>query len=165
MKKPFSWQFFLLAIWPYAAMAANLFLIRIALVAWLCVLLGTVIVTVVNICCALRQRDAFSAAKLGMLAKLIHIPAYVLCLLMTPVIWMALPLLLMMLLTNVCMLISTTAYTLRGVYLAWRASRLSTGLAIVLAVSQCIFVLDVPGSLLICHRVKKEDSHAEHTPS
>ena len=147
MKKPFSWQFFLLAIWPYAALAANLFLIRIALVAWLCALLGTVIVTVVNICCALRQRETFSAAKLGMLVKLIHIPAYMLCLLMLPAIWMAPPLLLMMLLTNLCMLLATSAYTLRGVYLAWRGGKLSTSWAIALAVSQCIFVLDVPGSI------------------
>lgn len=158
MKKLFSWQFFLLIIWPYAAMAANLFLIRIALVAWLCGLLGTVIVTVMNICCAMGQRDAFTAAKLGMLAKLIHIPAYVLCLLMTPGIWMALPLLLMMLLTNGCMLLATSAYTLRSVYLAWRCGTLSSGWAIALAVSQCIFVLDVPGSIA-GFAIEKRRSH------
>lgn len=165
MKKLFPWQFFLLITWPYVALAANLFLIRIALAAWLCALLGTLLVTVMSIRSALRQREAFAAAQMGMLAKLIHIPAYALCLLMLPAIWMALPLLLMMLLTNVCMLISTSAYLLRGVYLAWRGSWLSSGWAAVLAVSQCIFVLDVPGCLFICHHAKKEASHAERPSS
>lgn len=152
MKKLLPWQFFLLIIWPYAALAANLFLIRIALAAWLCGLLGTVIVTAVNICCALRQNETFAATRLGMLAKLVHIPAYALCMLLAPVIWVALPLLLMLLLTNLCMLLATSAYTLRGLYLAWRGEKLSSGWAIALAVSQCIFVLDVPGSLLIRHK-------------
>ena len=165
MKKLFSWQFWLLAIWPYVALAANLFLVRVALAAWLCGLLGTLLVTVMSVFCALHQRDVFAVAKRGMLVKLFHIPAYALCLLLAPVIWVAPPLILMLLVTNLCMLLSTSAYTLRGVYLAWCGSWLSNSRAIALAVSQCIFVLDVPGSLLICHRIKKEVSHAERPPS
>ena len=158
MKTLPSWKFFLLIIYPYVVLAGNLFLIRIALVAWLCALLGTVIVTAVNIHCALGQREAFTSAKLGMLVKLIHIPAYVMCLLVAPVIWVAPPLLLMMLLTNGCMLLSTSAYTLRGLYLSWRGGKLSNGWAILLAVSQCIFVFDVPGSIAIC-AIEKRRSH------
>ena len=36
MKKWFPWQMALLTAWPYAALAANLFLIRIGLAAWGC---------------------------------------------------------------------------------------------------------------------------------
>ena len=50
------------------------------------------------------------------------------------------------LLTNLCMLAAPSAYTLRGLYLAWNGRRLRKGWAAVLAASQCIFVLDVPGS-------------------
>ena len=166
MKKLLPWQFFLLIIWPYVALAANLFLIRIALAAWLCALLGTLLVTAMNVHCALRKRDAFAAAHMGVLVKLIHIPAYALCLLMLPAIWMAPPLLLLMLLTNLCMLLATSAYTLRGLYLAWRGGKLSSGWAIALAVSQCIFVLDVPGSIVAycLLRKKKAVSPAERPP-
>ena len=45
--------------------------------------------------------------------------------------------------------LSTSAYTLRGVYLAWRGKTLSTVWAMILAVSQCIFVLDVPVSIAL----------------
>ena len=165
MKKLLPWQFFLLIIWPYVALAANLFLIRIALAAWLCALLGTLLVTAMNVRCALRKRDAFAAAHMGVLVKLIHIPAYALCLLMLPAIWLALPLLLL-LLTNLCMLLATSAYTLRGTYLAWRSGWLRKGYAAALALSQCIFVLDVPGSIVAycLLRKKKAVSPAERPP-
>lgn len=143
------WQMWLLMLWPYLAMAANLLLIRIVMMAWFAGLLGTLLVTVLNVCCALHQREASVAVRTGMLTKLVHIPAYALSLLMAPVIWMAPPLVLALLLTNVCMLIATSAYGLRGVYLAWRGGKLSNGWAILLAVSQLIFVLDVPGSILL----------------
>lgn len=148
-KKLPSWQIFLLLIWPYVALAANLFLIRIAMAAWLGGLLGTLLVTALNARCALRQQDAFIAAQWGMLVKLIHIPAYVLGLVMAPLIWVAPPLALALLLTNVCMLLASSAYGLRAVYLAWRGGRIPTVRAIVLAVSQLIFVLDVPGSIAL----------------
>ena len=138
----------LLMLWPYLAMAANLFLIRIALAAWLGGLLGTMAVTVMSVRFALRQ-DMLSAARMGMWVKLIHIPAYVLSLVMATLIWMAPPLVVVLLLTNVCMLLATSAFTLRGVYLAWRGGKLSNGWAVGLAVSQCVFVLDVPGSVLL----------------
>ena len=166
MKKLPPWQFFLLVIWPYLALAANLFLIRIALIAWLLGLLGTLIVTILSTRCALHQRDAFAAARLGMLAKLIHIPAYALCLVMAPLIWMAPPLILALLLTNVCMLLATSSFALRGIWLAWRGTKLTGSWAVALAISQCIFVLDVPGSIITCCMTKKKEaSHAERTPS
>lgn len=142
------WQAWLLMLWPYLAMAANLFLIRIALAAWLGGLLGTMAVTVMSVRFALRQ-DMLSAARMGMWVKLIHIPAYVLSLVMATLIWIAPPLVVVLLLTNVCMLLATSAFTLRGVYLAWRGGKLSNGWAAALAVSQCVFVLDVPGSVLL----------------
>lgn len=138
----------LLMLWPYLAMAANLFLIRIALAAWLGGLLGTMAVTVMSVRFALRQ-DMLSAARMGLWVKLIHIPAYMLSLVMATLIWMAPPLVVVLLLTNVCMLLATSAFTLRGVYLAWRGGKLSNGRAAALAVSQCVFVLDVPGSVLL----------------
>lgn len=166
MKKLPPWQFFLLVIWPYLSLAANLFLIRIALIAWLCGLLGTLIVTILSTRCALHQRDAFAAARLGMLAKLVHIPAYLLSAVLAAMLWMAPPLILALLLTNVCMLLSTSAYTLRGVYLAWRGTKLTGSWAVALAISQCCFVLDVPGSIILLMKTQnKEVSHAERTSS
>lgn len=144
----------LLMLWPYLAMAANLFLIRIALAAWLGGLLGTMAVTVMSVRFALRQ-DMLSAARMGMWVKLIHIPAYVLSLVMATLIWMAPPLVVVLLLTNVCMLLATSAFTLRGVYLAWRGGKLSSGWAASLAVSQCVFVLDVPGSVVLHGKLRR----------
>lgn len=148
------WQAWLLMLWPYLAMAANLFLIRIALAAWLGGLLGTMAVTVMSVRFALRQ-DMLSAARMGMWVKLIHIPAYVLSLVMATLIWMAPPLVVVLLLTNVCMLLATSAFTLRGVYLAWRGGKLSNGWAVGLAVSQCVFVLDVPGSVVLHGKLRR----------
>ena len=148
------WQMWLLMLWPYLAMAANLFLIRIAMAAWLGGLLGTMAVTVMSVRFALRQ-DMLSAARMGMWVKLIHIPAYVLSLVMATLIWMAPPLVVVLLLTNVCMLLATSAFTLRGVYLAWRGGKLSSGWAAALAVSQCVFVLDVPGSVLLHGKLRR----------
>ena len=148
------WQMWLLMLWPYLAMAANLFLIRIALAAWLGGLLGTMAVTVMSVRFALRQ-DMLSAARMGMWVKLIHIPAYVLSLVMATLIWMAPPLVVVLLLTNVCMLLATSAFTLRGVYLAWRGGKLSSGWAVGLAVSQCVFVLDVPGSVVLRGKLRR----------
>ena len=54
--------------------------------------------------------------------------------------------------------LATSAYTLRGVYLGWRGGRLSAGWAIALAISQCIFVLDVLGSIAI-YAIEKRRSH------
>lgn len=148
------WQMWLLMLWPYLALAANLFLIRIALAAWLGGLLGTMAVTVMSVRFALRQ-DMLSAARMGLWVKLIHIPAYVLSLVMATLIWMAPPLVVVLLLTNVCMLLATSAFTLRGVYLAWRGGKLSNGWAVGLAVSQCVFVLDVPGSVLLHGKLRR----------
>ena len=144
----------LLMLWPYLAMAANLFLIRITLEAWLGGLLGTMAVTVMSVRFALRQ-DMLSAARMGMWVKLIHIPAYVLSLVMATLIWMAPPLVVVLLLTNVCMLLATSAFILRGVYLAWRGGKLSNGWAAALAVSQCAFVLDVPGSVVLHGKLRR----------
>ena len=149
MKKAIPWQMALLVAWPYAALAANLFLIRVGLAAWGCGLLGTVIVTGLNVRCALRQNELFSTVRLGMLVKLLHIPAYGLSALLTLMLWAAPPLLMALLLTNVCMLMATSAFTLRGVYLAWRSGTLTGGWAAGLAVSQCVFVLDVPGCIVL----------------
>ena len=159
MKKLPPWQFFLLVIWPYVALAANVLLIQIALPAWLCGMVSTAIVTIVGIRQALRHTDANPVLVRGMRAKLLHIPAYLLSAVLALMLWMAPPLILAMLATNLCMLAATSAYTLRGVYLAWRSGKLTTGRALVLAATQCIFVLDVPGSL-IAHCMIKEKKEA-----
>ena len=148
-KKWPPWQGLLLLIWPYVALAANLLLIRIGMAAWLGGLLGTLLVTVLNMRVSLTLQDSFTAARWTMLVKLIHIPAYVLGLMMTPLIWVAPPLVLGLLLTNVCMLLASSAYSLRAIYLTWRAGGLAPACATALAVSQCIFVMDVPGSIAI----------------
>ena len=157
MKKWFPWQMALLTAWPYAALAANLFLIRIGLAAWGCGLLGTVIVTGLNVHCALRQNGLFTTGRLGLLVKLLHIPAYVLSALLTLMLWAAPPLLMALLLTNVCMLMATSAFTLRGVYLAWRSGTLTGGWAAGLAVSQCVFVLDVPGCVILHIKTRRKE--------
>lgn len=153
-----SGQTILLMIWPYLAMAADLLLIRIALTAWLGGLLGTLLVLALNVHCALRQQDIFAAARMSMLVKLVHIPAYVFSLLIVPMIWMAPPMALMLLATNVCMLLASSAYSLRAVYLSWRCGSQKTAGLLLIAVSQLIFVLDVPGSV-IPYRLEKRRSH------
>lgn len=155
-----SLSWLLLVVWPYVALAANVLLIQIALPAWLCGLAGTVIVTIVGIRQALRHTDANLALRRGMRAKLLHIPAYLLSAVLALMLWMAPPLILAILATNLCMLAATSAYTLRGIYLARQAKKLTNGWAIALALSQCCFVLDVPGSIIL--RVKTK--HKEASP-
>lgn len=151
----FCWA--LLAVWPYLALAGNVLLIRVALAAWLGGLLATLVVTGVSIRHALQLGDDDRLPWLGMLVKLLHIPAYLIALALAMMLIAAPPLLLAVLLLDVCMLAATSAYTLRGVYLAWRGGKLSAGWALTLAISQCIFVLDVPGSIIL-HAIEKRRS-------
>jgi hypothetical protein len=163
--KKIPWQTVLLMLWPYVALGLNVFLIRFGLLVWLFGGLLTLLLLAVNIRCAWRMKDAAHLSVLAMCVKITHIGAYAASAFLCVGLFAAIPLVLGILLTNVCMLAASSAYGLCGLLLAWREKRLTDGWAIVLAISQCIFVLDVPGSLLICHRVKKEDSHAERTPS
>lgn len=150
MKRLFPWWYGLLILCPYIALAANLFLLREGLAAWLLGWLGvTLLVSAANLDGAMRQTDSHIAAKMGMLVKLLHIPAYVMALMMAPLLIAAPPVLLALLATNVCMLLTTSAYTLRGLYLSWRGGWLANGRAAILAASQLVFVLDVVGSILL----------------
>lgn len=151
-------QWVVLTVWPYVALAANLCLIRISMAAWLGGLLATLAVTTWNACCALRQGDGSRMPWLGMLAKLLHIPAYVMSAVMALLIWMAPPLVLALLATNACMLLATSAYTLRGICMAWRGRRFTGRQAVILAASQLIFVLDVVGSIIL-YICEKRRSH------
>lgn len=59
------------------------------------------------------------------------------------------PAVLLVLLMNGLLLLTTSSYTLRGVYRGWRAGQLSAAWTVVLAASQLIFVLDVVGSIAL----------------
>lgn len=156
--KKLPWPTVLLMLWPYAVHALTLLTIRLDLLLWLLGGLLTLMVTAVNIRCACRMQDAEVSALLGMCTKIAHIGAYVGTLFLCMVLFAAIPLVLGILLTNVCMLAATSAYTLRGVYLAWRGGKLTTGRALALAATQCIFVLDVPGSIAL-YAIEKRRSH------
>ena len=165
MKKS-PWQTALLMLWPYVALGLNVFLIRFGLLVWLFGGLLTLLLSAVNICCAWRMQDALRLSALSMCVKLAHMGAYAASAFLCVVLFIAIPLVLAILLLNVIMLAASSAYGLRGLYLAWRGKRLSTGWAIALAVSQCIFVLDVPGSIIAhCMTRKKEASYAQRPPS
>lgn len=144
-----GWQL-LLVLWPYAGIAMLEILRRFASWTFVPVLvwmLGMVFICGLNAVHALRTKEG--AAVSGMAVKLALIPYYVVSCAYGVMLIAAPPAVLMLCLLNGLLLLATSAYTLRGVYLAWRGGRLPGGWAIVLAVSQCIFVLDVPGSIAL----------------
>lgn len=141
----------LLVLWPYAGIL--LAWVRqygeYPLALWWIWLAGFVALCLANAVSALRRQKG--TALIGMTVKLLLIPYYLLSLFLGMIILSisALPVILLVLLMNGLLLLSTSAYILRGVYLAWREKTLSAAWAIVLAISQCIFVLDVPGSIAL----------------
>lgn len=148
--------YILLCLCPYLIMAGQLFLVRLGMTAWLCGWIGMTLLTMAgNLIAALKETDCLNALRLGKRAKLVQIPACA----MTLMFVIAPPMLLSMMVVNTCMMVTTSAYTLRGVYLAWKEKKLSNGWAVAWAVTLCIFVLDVPGSL-IAHCMIKEKKEA-----
>lgn len=156
----------LLVLWPYAGIVLADVQSRYAVLTehinavWQIWLAGAVVLCLVNMICALRQREKNVLA--GMTAKLLLIPFYAVTFFLGLILFAAPPAVIIIFLLDGLYLFATSAYTLRGVYQAWREKKLSTTWAIILAVSQCIFVLDVPGSI-VAHcltREKKEVPHA-----
>ena len=147
-------QLVLLVLWPYAGLVLTDLQIQLDVFSgsrtmlWQVWLVGAAVLCLLNMICAVRRKEQLVLA--GMTAKLLLIPFYGISFFCGLILFAAAPpaVLIMVLLDGLYML-ATSAYTLRGVYLAWRAGRMSAGWAIVLAISQCIFVLDVPGSIAL----------------
>lgn len=140
----------LLVLWPYAGIL--LVWVRqygeYPMGLWWIWLAGFVTLCLANVVSALHRQKGNTL--IGMTVKLLLIPYYFLSLFLGMILFISAPfVILMVLLMNGLLLLSTSAYTLRGVYLAWRGKTLSTVWAIVFAVSQCIFVLDVPGGIAL----------------
>ena len=151
--KKCGWFLLLLVLWPFAGIAfADIQARYVVLtehtnVVWQLWLAGAVVLCLLNVICALRQRE--KAVLAGMTAKLLLIPFYGVTFFLGLILFAAPPAVIIIFLLDGLYLLATSAYTLRGVYLAWREKNLSTAWAIVFAVSQCIFVLDVPGSIAL----------------
>lgn len=146
----FNWQCLLLVLWPYAGVVLLELLRQTAswtfapVLAWMA---GMLIICVTNIVHALRMKDG--AALPGMLAKLALTPYYAVSFVYGTLLFAAPPAVIILFMLNALLLLATSAYMLRGAYLGWRGGFLSTLWAVILAVSQCIFVLDVPGSVIL----------------
>ena len=151
--KKCGWLLLLLVLWPFAGIAFADIQERYAVltehtnVVWQLWLAGAVVLCLLNVICALRQRE--KAVLAGMTAKLLLIPFYGVTFFLGLILFAAPPAVIIIFLLDGLYLLATSAYTLRGVYQAWREKNLSTAWAIVFAVSQCIFVLDVPGGIAL----------------
>lgn len=143
----------LLVLWPYLGIAFADIQVRYSLfseaphVVWQVWLAGAAVLCLVNVIVALRQTE--KPVQAGMTAKLLLIAFYAMSFFLGVMLLAAPPAVLMIVLLDGLYMLATSAYTLRGLYLAWRGGKLRSGWAIALAVSQCIFVLDVPGSIAI----------------
>lgn len=151
----------LLALWPYLALVAADMQVQHDLFSdmdrvWQLWAAGFAVLFVINLICALRRKE--KAAKDGMIAKLLLIPFYAISLFFAVILFAAPAVMLLIFLLDALLLLATSAYTLRGIYQLWRAGSLPAGWAILLAVSQLIFVLDVPGSIAI-YFIEKRRSH------
>lgn len=148
-----GWLLLLLVLWPYGGIVFADIQSRYAVLTehsnavWQIWLAGAAVLCLLNMICALRQREKPVLA--GMTAKLLLIPFYGVTFFLGLILFAAPPAVIIIFLLDGLYLLATSAYTLRGVYQAWRAEKLSTAWAVVLAISQCIFVLDVPGSIAL----------------
>ena len=151
----------LLALWPYLGLVAadmqvqhNLFsdMDRV----WQLWTAGFAALFIVCLICALRRKE--QAARDGMIAKLLLIPFYAISLFFGFILFAVPAVVLLIFLLDALLLLATSAYTLRGIYQLWRAGSLPACWTIVLAVSQLIFVLDVPGSIVL-YILEKRRSH------
>lgn len=151
----------LLALWPYLALVAADMQVQHDLFSdmdrvWQLWAAGFAVLFMINLICAFRRKE--KAAKDGMIAKLLLIPFYAISLFFAVILFAAPAVMLLIFLLDALLLLATSAYTLRGIYQLWRAGSLPAGWAILLAVSQLIFVLDVPGSIAI-YFIEKRRSH------
>lgn len=151
---------FLLVLWPYAGVIMSDVLLRFDVASkapWLVWLAGWLILCGLNIVCALLRKE--NHAQIGVTTKLLMIPYYVVSFFLGYILFVsAPPAVMLVLLMNSLLLLATSAYTLRSVYLGWRTGSLPATWAVVLAVSQLIFVLDVVGSIVL-YILEKRRSH------
>ncbi len=144
---------FLLVLWPYTALLLADMQVQFDIFdsmngPWQIWMVCGVALCLMNIICALRWKA--HAARIGLTAKLLLLPIYVLFFFCGAILFaMSPPAVIILFLLDGMLLLATSAYTLRGLYQAWRGGRMPTGWAIALALSQCMFVLDVLGSIAL----------------
>lgn len=145
----------LLGLWPYAGIAMLMGQALGAgrgdgswtpapLIVWAA---GLVFVCGLNFLCALCKKEGH--ARTGMIVKLVLIPYYAASFLFGGLLVAAPPAMLLMVLLNGLLLLASSSYSLRGIYLCWRKGTLKPLPAAVLAATQLIFVLDVPGAVAL----------------
>lgn len=157
--KRFSWPLLLLVLWCYGGVAMFAGMMNASAVSYTPVwvwLAGLVGLCAANILCALCRKPV--SALPGMMAKLALIPFYVLVFMVGMMVFVAPPAVIILFLLDGLLLLTTSAYTVRCLVTACRKRRLNIAWTIVLAVSQGIFVLDVPGSIAI-YAIEKRRSH------
>ena len=146
--KRFAWPLLLLVLWCYGGVVMCAGMIDASAVSYTPVwvwLAGLVVLCAANIVYALCRKQV--SALPGMMAKLALIPFYVLVLAVGVMMFIALPAVIVLFLLDGLLLLTTSAYTVRCLVAACRERRLHIAWAIVLGISQGIFVLDVPGSI------------------
>lgn len=154
-----AWPPLLLVVWTYAGILLSNLQIQAEVftnVPWQVWMAGAALLCVVNVICALRRK--MHPALSGMIAKLLLIPFYVVSLFFGLILFAMPAVMLLIFLLDGLYLLATSAYTLRGLYQTWRGGGLPAGWAIVLGISQLIFVLDVPGSIVL-YAIEKRRSH------
>lgn len=158
--KKCGWLLLLLVLWPYGGIVFADVQSRYAVLTehtnavWQVWLAGAAVLCLLNIICAVRQKEKPVLA--GMTAKLLLIPFYGISFFLGVMLFAAPPAVIIIFLLDGLYLLATSAYTLRGIYLAWRAGRMPTVWTIILAISQCVFVLDVPGGIAAHYMIKKK---------
>lgn len=158
--KRFAWPLLLLVLWAYGGIALFATMIDAVQASYTPVwvwLAGLVGLCAANIVYALRRKPV--TALPGMMAKLALIPFYVLVFAVGMMVAVALPAVIILFLLDGLLLLTTSAYTVRCLVTACRQNRLHIAWTIVLAVSQGIFVLDVPGSI-VAHCLTREKKEA-----
>lgn len=128
----------------------------------LIVALLSLILTVVTVVLSIVQKwDAVFISKYVMIIKLIQIPAYLaifllglLCLLTI----FTIPFTLLLFLIDLIVILMTGTLGFAASFGAWREKKLSTPNAILFAVLQFLFCIDVVASIILYSKVKKHKS-------
>ena len=154
----------LLLLWPYL-FAIPFFLLRldggyVGLIVY-CAL--TPVVYIANIACVCSARDMHSLSFWNLLVKLCHIPAYILVffigMIMAGSLITGVPfgLILIPVLVGIdCLLLLTTsAYGIKALYLAKKQERITREFMIVHILLHLVFVLDLISSVIIFCKIKK----------
>lgn len=157
--KRFAWPLLLLVLWCYGGVVMFAGMMNASAVSYTPVwvwLSGLVVLCAANIVYALCRKPV--SALPGMLAKLALIPFYVLVFVVGMMVFVAPPAVIILFLLDGLLLLATSAYTVRSLVTACREKRLHIAWAIVLGISQGLFVMDVPGSIVL-YILQKRRSH------